>query len=110
VISVPSVSGPACAPGGPAKAEPGALTPGQRRRRRRLDAISVLQDSTASGATTIARKRSVFANVLGYAIELEELTANPLDRLSWRCSPGLPRMKTMLVLNSKVAQLMSSRY
>ena len=48
-----------------------------------LDAISVRQDGTAAGATTIARKRSVFANVLGYAIELEELTANPLDRLSW---------------------------
>jgi integrase len=48
-----------------------------------LDAISLRQDGTASGATTIARKRSVFANVLGYAIELEELTANPLDRLSW---------------------------
>ena len=44
-----------------------------------LDAISLRQDGTASGATTIPRKRSVFANVLGYAIELEELTANPLD-------------------------------
>lgn len=49
-----------------------------------LDAISVRQDGAASGATTIARKRSVFANVLGYAIELEELTANPLERLSWK--------------------------
>jgi hypothetical protein len=39
-----------------------------------LDAISVRQDGAASGATTIARKRSVFANVLGYAIELEELS------------------------------------
>jgi integrase len=48
-----------------------------------LDAISVRQDGTAAGATTIARKRSVFANVVGYAIELEELTANPLVRLSW---------------------------
>jgi hypothetical protein len=49
-----------------------------------LDAISVRQDGTAAGATTIARKRSVFANVLGYAIELEELTANPLDRPKWK--------------------------
>jgi integrase len=48
-----------------------------------LDEISVLQDGQAAGATTIARKRSVFANVLRYAIEVEELAANPLDRLSW---------------------------
>jgi integrase len=49
-----------------------------------LDAISVKQDGKAASATTIARKRSVFANVLQYAIELEELTANPLDKLSWK--------------------------
>ena len=49
-----------------------------------LNAISVRLDGKAASATTIARKRSVFANVLEYAIELEELTANPLDRLSWK--------------------------
>ncbi len=30
--SLPRVGPPACAPGGPPKAEPGALAPGQRRR------------------------------------------------------------------------------
>jgi integrase len=49
-----------------------------------LDALSSLQDGRAASATTIRRKRSVFANVLRYAIELEELPANPLDRLSWK--------------------------
>src|SRR5215467_9033232 len=49
-----------------------------------LDAISVLQDSRAASATTIARKRSVFANVIRYAVELEEMPSNPLDRLSWK--------------------------
>lgn len=49
-----------------------------------LGALSVQQNGRAAGATTIARKRSVFANVLRYAVELEELTANPLDRLSWK--------------------------
>ena len=49
-----------------------------------LDAISVLKDGRAASATTIARKRSVFANVLRYAVELEELPSSPLDRLSWK--------------------------
>jgi hypothetical protein len=48
-----------------------------------LDAISVKQDGKAASATTIARKRSLFANVIRYAVELEEMLSNPLDRLSW---------------------------
>ena len=36
-LHVPAECGPACGPGGPPKAEPGTLAPGQRRRRRRLD-------------------------------------------------------------------------
>jgi integrase len=66
---------------GPPKAGGLALTPGQRRR---LDAISLRQDGSAASATTIARKRSVFANVIRYAIELGELPSSPLDRLSWK--------------------------
>src|SRR6266700_7478625 len=49
-----------------------------------LDAISVQQNGKAASATTIARKRSVFANVIRYAVELDELSANPLERLSWK--------------------------
>ncbi len=49
-----------------------------------LDAISILLNGNAASATTIARKRSVFANVLRYAVELEELPASPLDRLNWK--------------------------
>jgi site-specific recombinase XerC len=52
--------------------------------RRRLDAISVQQNGKAASATTIARKRSVFANVIQYAVEKEEMPSNPLDRLSWK--------------------------
>jgi hypothetical protein len=48
-----------------------------------LDAISLKQDGKAASATTIARKRSVFANVIRYAVELEEMPSSPLDRLSW---------------------------
>jgi integrase len=48
-----------------------------------LDAISVKQDGKAASATTVSRKRSVFANVIRYAVELEEMPSNPLDRMSW---------------------------
>ena len=54
-----------------------------------LDAISVKQDGLAASATTIARKRSVFATLLRYAVKFEELTANPLDRLHWKPPQGL---------------------
>ena len=49
-----------------------------------LDALAVRLDGTAAAATTIRRKRSVFYNVLGYAAELEELSANSLDRVKWK--------------------------
>lgn len=49
-----------------------------------LDASCVLQNGRAASATTIARKRSVFANVLRYAVEMEELSSSPPDRLSWK--------------------------
>jgi integrase len=49
-----------------------------------LDAICLRQDGRAAGANTVARKRAVFANVLRYAVEVDELPANPLDRLSWK--------------------------
>jgi integrase len=69
-----------------------------------LDAISVRQDGTAAGATTIARKRSVFANVLGYAIELEELTANPLDRLKWKPPKVSEVVDRRVVVNPRQAR------
>ena len=49
-----------------------------------LDALTLRLDGTAAAATTIRRKRAVFYNVLGYAAELEELSANPLDRVKWK--------------------------
>jgi integrase len=38
----------------------------------------------AAAATTIRRKRAVFHNMLDYAAELEELSANPLGRVNWK--------------------------
>ena len=49
-----------------------------------LDALTLRMDGTSAAATTIRRKRSVFYNVLDYAAELEELSANSLDRVKWK--------------------------
>jgi integrase len=69
-----------------------------------LDAISLRQDGHAASATTIARKRSVFANVLRYAVELEELNANPLDRLSWKPPKVSETVDRRVVVNPRQAR------
>ena len=69
-----------------------------------LDAISVLQDGQAAGATTIARKRSVFANVIRYAVELEEMPSNPLDRLSWKPPKVSEVVDRRVVVNPRQAR------
>jgi hypothetical protein len=49
-----------------------------------LDALTLRLDGRSAAATTIRRKRAVFHSVLGYAAELEELSANSLDRVNWK--------------------------
>jgi hypothetical protein len=69
-----------------------------------LDAISLRQDGRIAGATTIARKRSVFANVLRYAVELEELPADPLARLSWKPPKVSETVDRRVVVNPRQAR------
>ena len=69
-----------------------------------LDAISVLMDGRAASATTIARKRSVFANAIGYAVELEEMPSNPLDRLSWKPPKVSEVVDRRVVVNPRQAR------
>lgn len=54
--------------------------------RRALDALALRLDGSRAAAATITRKRAVFGNWLGYAVEVDLLEANPLVRISWR--PG----------------------
>ena len=69
-----------------------------------LNAISVRLDGRAASATTIARKRSVFANVLEYALELEHLTTNPLDRLNWKPPKVAAFVDRRVVVNPRQAR------
>jgi integrase len=49
-----------------------------------LNACARRLDGKPAAATTTRRKRAVFANALGYAVELRLLPANPLDRIQWK--------------------------
>ncbi len=69
-----------------------------------LDAISLQQNGKAASATTIARKRSVFANVVRYAVELEEMPSNPLDRLSWKPPKVSEVVDRRVVVNPRQAR------
>jgi integrase len=51
--------------------------------RRALNALSLKMDGKAAAANTVRRKRGVFYNALGYAVELDLLAANPIDKVQW---------------------------
>ena len=52
--------------------------------RQALDALSLTMDGKPAAATVVARKRSVFYGVLNYAVELDILPANPVDKVRWK--------------------------
>lgn len=49
-----------------------------------LEAIALKLDGTAAATSTYRRKRVVFHHVLEYAVELGELSANPLHKVRFR--------------------------
>jgi integrase len=51
-----------------------------------LDVLAMQQHGRAAAATTTRRKRAVFYNILQYAVELELLDYNPVDKLRVRTS------------------------
>jgi integrase len=48
-----------------------------------LDALSRRIDGGPAAATTMYRKRAVFYNALGYAVECKLLPTNPIDQVQW---------------------------
>ena len=61
-----------------------------------LDALTVRLDGSRAAAATVARKRAVFHDFLGYAVELGLLPANPVSQVRWTA----PRAAT--AVNSQV--------
>ncbi len=56
-----------------------------------LDGLCVRLDGSPAAANTITRKRAVFHNALGYAVELGLLPANPAGKVQWRAPRPPPR-------------------
>ena len=67
--------------------------------RRVLDALTVRLDGRPAAATTIYRKRAVFYNALGYAVELGLLPANPIDRVQWKAPEVAATVDRRVVCN-----------
>lgn len=51
-----------------------------------LETLALRMDGRAAAATTTRRRRAVFYNVLQYAVELELLAYNPIDKLRIRAT------------------------
>lgn len=63
-----------------------------------LDAVALQMNGKPAAVTTMRRKRSVFFNVLQYAVELEQLDYNPIDKLRVRSR----RSKVVTVVDRRV--------
>jgi integrase len=69
-----------------------------------LNACARRLDGKPAAATTTRRKRAVFANALGYAVELRLLPANPLDRIQWKATAVAETVDRRCVANPAQAR------
>ncbi len=77
--------------------------------RRALDALSVTMEGQPAAATVVARKRAAFYSALGYAVELDFLPANPLDKVRWKAPETADQVDRRVVANpAQVAKLLSA--
>ncbi|MBB2945333.1 integrase [Actinoplanes lutulentus] len=77
--------------------------------RRVLDGLCIRQDGTAAAASTISRKRAIFYNAVGYAVELGRLDANPIDPLQWTAPQVASAVDRRVVANpTQVSSLLDA--
>ncbi|MFF0243552.1 tyrosine-type recombinase/integrase [Streptosporangium sandarakinum] len=69
-----------------------------------LDALALRLDGKAAAPNTIARKRAVLHAVLEYAVELEELAANPLHKVRWKPPKTTETVDPRVVVNPRQAR------
>jgi integrase len=67
--------------------------------RRALDALALRMDGKPAAATTVARKRAAFHGVLNYAVELDILPANPIDKVRWKAPAVASEVDRRVVAN-----------
>ncbi|MFY1654048.1 tyrosine-type recombinase/integrase [Solwaraspora sp. WMMB762] len=77
--------------------------------RRVLDGLCLRLDGKPAAAATVQRKRATFYNALGYAVELELLDANPVDRVQWKAPEVAQSIDRRVVANpAQVAALLEA--
>ncbi|GAA4209908.1 tyrosine-type recombinase/integrase [Actinocatenispora rupis] len=65
-----------------------------------LNACARKMDGKPAAATTVARKRAVLYNALGYAVELELLDYNPIDKVQWKAPAVAEQVDRRVVANT----------
>lgn len=69
-----------------------------------LDALALCQDGTKAALATLRRKRAALHHALEYAVELEELDANPLDRIKRKPTKSNTAVDRRVVVNPRQAR------
>jgi integrase len=78
--------------------------------RRVLDGLCVRRvDGKPAAASTIGRKRAIFYNAVGYAVELGHLDSHPIDRIQWTAPQVASAVDRRVVANpSQIAALLDA--
>src|SRR3984885_14769811 len=71
-----------------------------------LNACARRLDGKPAAATTTRRKRAVFANALGYAVERRLLPASPLGQIQWKAAEVAETVDRRSVANPAQAALL----
>lgn len=66
--------------------------------------MALTLDGKSAAAETVRRKRAVFYNLLQYAVELEELPSNPIDRVAWTRPKVANTVDRRVVVNPRQAR------
>ena len=74
------------------------------RLRRILDALALKLDGRPASSSTVARKRSAVYSAFQYAVEIDALPSNPMDRIAWRPPAHTDEVDRRVVVNPQQAK------
>lgn len=74
------------------------------RLRQVLDGVALRLDGRPAASSTVARKRSALYSALQYAVEVEHLQANPMDRIAWKAPTHTDVVDRRVVVNPTQAR------
>ncbi|WP_436786316.1 tyrosine-type recombinase/integrase [Yinghuangia sp. YIM S10712] len=71
--------------------------------RKVLTAFTLRLDGSEASPSTVRRKRAIFHNALGYAVELSRLKSNPLHAVQWTAPETATEVEPACVVNPRQA-------